>query len=150
MHDSATPATFYFQVSMADNANATEAVFQEVSGLQAKRDAVSIVEGDENRFKYRLPVGAKHDNLILKRGLLPLDAMLVKWCRNTLESGLGTEIEIRDMAVALVDLEGLPVAQWMITAAYPVNWRVASLRTEDGTIVIEAIELAYTTATRVL
>ncbi len=143
------PVAFYFQVSMVDAAHASEIVFQEISGLAAKIDVEPVVEGGENRIIHHLPSAVKHNNLILKRGLLPANSMLVKWCRDTLDAGLSTQVITREMTVSLINEDGLPVAQWMITSAYPVKWLVASVQAEDEKLVIETIELAYSTATRI-
>ena len=143
------PTAFYFQVSIDDDVQPAEAVFQEVDGIEARLDTAYSAEGNENRFAYQLPGRSMSDTLLLKRGVLSVQAKLVNWCRNTLEVGLGTQVEIKDMTISLIDHEGVSVVAWKISGAYPVKWQVATFRAEEEKLVVEAIELAYAFVTRI-
>ncbi|WP_306115285.1 MULTISPECIES: phage tail protein [unclassified Roseovarius] len=136
------PVAFRFNVSFA-SPSGTVVVFQEVSGLEADLGTEPVVEGGENRFVHALPGVAKHGNLVLKRGMSEGSALLVTWCRDTLEGGFDKPIEVHDLEVSLVNDEGDAVAIWVIQQAYPVKMQAAGFDAMKNELMIETIELAY-------
>lgn len=144
------PAAFWFVVRFAGADPASDTFFQEVSGIGSEMDTTGFAEGGENRFVHTLPVGVKHTPLTLKRGIADLDSPLVKWCRATLEGGFGQAIEARDLTVYLLDAEGEQLRGWSFGKAFPKSWAIDPFQDDKTRVVIEKIDLAYTTTTRKL
>jgi len=131
------PLAFHFIVEF--NQFKGEFEFQSVSGLSVDLETEEIAEGGENRFKHKLPVKTKFQNLVLKRGLL-VNSELITWCRDALEN---FDITPTDLTVKLLNEEHEPLMTWNVVHAYPVKWSIADFNAEESKIVIETIELAY-------
>ncbi len=132
---------FHFRVAIDGGGRDTS--FTEVDGLVATLEVETVVEGGENRFVHRLPKPAARSNLVLKRGVAPLDSPLVSWCRETLESDLEKPIELRSLDVHLLDENAAPVRSWSVVNAFPLKWTVDSFVSTKNEAAIESIELAY-------
>lgn len=143
------PLGFHFAVSVTGVQGAGEGSFSEVSGLDAEREVVEIKEGGENRFSHRLPDRARYGNLVLRRGILLGMAGLARWCRDTIESDLGTAVQPRTVVVKLLDQEGAPLQSWSFDKAWPVKWSVAALSADKNEIAVETLELAHAGMTRI-
>jgi len=50
--------------------------------------------------------------------------------------------------VSLLEKEGKPIYTWSCANAYPVKWEVESLDSEKNSVLIESLEMAYTTLKR--
>lgn len=135
--------SFYFGLKIAGESAATDAAFQEVSGLSKELGIEEVVSGGENRFKYRLPTITTYSNLVLKRGIVLSDSPLIQWCQLTLDSGLSEAITTKNVMVNLFDEEGQTNLQWSFEKAYPVKWSMSDLKSQESTVLIETIELAY-------
>ena len=61
-NDHYPPVGFYFKISIGGS----EAAFQEVSGISMEMNTEENEGGGSNRFKYKVPTGVKHSNLVLK------------------------------------------------------------------------------------
>lgn len=134
------PVGFYFSLSF----DGEDAAFQEVSGINKEYGIEEVTSGGENRFKYRLPNVASSKNLVLKRAIVPTGSQLISWCSDTMDNGLSSTIETKDVSVNLLDNEGKVLKKWTFYNAYPVNYSVSDLKSQESEIVIESIELAYT------
>jgi phage tail-like protein len=134
------PVSFYFMLSFQGE----DAAFQEVSGISRELSVEEIVCGGENRFKYRLPTVSTSQNLVLKRALTVKSSLLVSWCSNTIDQGLATSIQPHDVSVSLLGLDHQVCVKWDFIKAYPVKYSVSELKSQDNSLVIESIELAYT------
>lgn len=134
------PVGFYFELSFAGE----DSAFQEVTGLSKEMSVEEIVGGGENRFKYRLPTVVTSQNLVLKRAIIPSGSQLVNWCAGVLDGGLAMPIQTTDVTVSLLDASGDPLMQWTFYSAYPVKYSVSDFKSQDNSLVIESIELAYT------
>jgi phage tail-like protein len=143
------PVSFYFKVKFADVTTAEDASFSEVSGLDAERPVVEIKEGGENRYTHRVPGRAQYANLVLKRGLLVWTSELATWCSAILESDLATPLAPKDIDVALLDINEVPLMKWNFKRAWPVKWSVSALAADKNDIAVETLELAYAYFTRV-
>jgi phage tail-like protein len=139
INDGNYPAGFYFSLSF----NGEDTSFQEVSGLSKELRVEEVVSGGENRFNYRLPKLATSQNLVLKRALVTNDSKLIKWCASSLDTGLNTPIEVHDVTIRLLGADNLVLSMWTFYKAYPVKYSVADFRSQDNTLVIESVELAY-------
>ncbi len=135
--------SFYFKVAISGDSSKTDAAFQEVSGLSKELGVEDVVCGGENRFKYRLPTITTYPNLVLKRGIVIADSPLVEWVQLTLDSGMSKPIKTKNINVILMDEQSQPSMQWNFNKAYPVKWAATDLKSQDNTLLIETIELAY-------
>lgn len=143
------PAAFYFSVKVlgsptsATPQTASDASFQEVSGIRAELAVEEIVEGGENRFAYRLPQRSKYPNLVLKRGIVTKDSFLADWASATLGSNMSTPIKLQTIQVSLLNESGSPTVSWRFVNAYPIRWEIVPLSSQDNKILIETLELSY-------
>lgn len=136
------PAAFHFRVSFGGVSNAADAAFQEVSGIGAKIETQAVSEGGENAFVHMLPVKVTHTNLVLKRGVAPIDSELVTWCQDTIVGGL-FNIQPKLVHVHLLDANHETLNGWAFANAYPVRWEVGSFDSRENKVAVETIELAY-------
>lgn len=138
------PVSFYFRVKIGND----EFAFKEVSGLSAQVETESISEGGVNNFTHLLPKQIKHSNLVLKRALVPLGSIEVKWFQRVLEGDFSLMISTKTITIQLLNSEGSTIYTWTCQNAYPVKWEVENLDSEKSNILIESIEFAYTTLKR--
>ena len=138
------PPAFYFQVFFTGTINPSPGSFQEASGIQANLSSEEINEEEEedNRFNYKIPATAKYENLGLKRGLMPNDSPIAKWCMETLAGGTNS-IQPKDISVRLLDSEKNPLMGWDLKNAYPVSWNISNMGSMSGEIMIESLAFAY-------
>jgi phage tail-like protein len=134
---------FYFSVSISGPSSSYDAAFQEASGLSKELGIEEVVSGGENRFKYRLPSVASYPNLVLKRGVALEDSPLIEWCKDTLDMGMCKPIVPRHLMLNLLNQQGQASMSWSFVRAYPVKWMMSDLKSQDGGVLIETIELAY-------
>lgn len=134
---------FYFSLSVSGDKSDSDAAFQEVSGLSAQLDVEEVVSGGENRFKYRLPSIVTYPNLVLKRGIALVASPLITWCQQTLSSGLAKPIVSKNIMLHLLDKNGQANMSWSFVKAYPLKWSIGDLKSQESSILIETIELAY-------
>ena len=138
--DSIYPSVgFYFQVSL-DNESYS---FKEVSGISLEINTEEITEGGENRFKYRVPTGAKYNNLELKRGLLAKNSNLMTWINNTLNSEFDKPITPKALEISLLNEEGNKVMSWSFVGAWPISQNSSSLNAIENEVLIESIIFSY-------
>jgi phage tail-like protein len=137
------PVNFYFKLSFTGISSALDYAFQEVSGLNSEMGYEEIQEGGENRFKYKVPSGAKYNNLVVKRGLVTFNSQLAQWCNDTVLSDLSAKVEPKNITVMLMDANGKALMTWSFVNAWPVKWSVSDLESSKGEISIESIEFAY-------
>lgn len=134
------PVGFHFRVEFElQGIQEQDHRFREVQGLSRELDVETIIEGGENRFVHRLPVRAKYQNLVLKRGLLT-DSRLIQWFQAAIDN---LEIEPIGVTVSLLNEEHKPLVGWKLVRAWPVKWSVSDLNAQDNSIAVDTIELAY-------
>lgn len=146
--NSGLPAAFRFSVSFGDTPGVADCAFQEVSGIAAEPVLEGFEEGGENRFVHALPNGIKHPTLLLQRGVVPVSAPLVAWCREVMEGALSQPVKTRQVRVSLLDTAGLPLRVWVFESAYPVKWVVEAFSSSKQEVVIEQVALHYQSVTR--
>lgn len=134
------PVSFYFQLSFKGE----DAAFQEVSGLSKEMAVEEVTGGGENRFKYRLPTVASGQNLVLKRAVVTKGSKLLGWCSSTLDQGLAKTIQPHDVSVSLLNAKGKPSRSWNFHNAFPIKYSLSDFKSQDNSLLIETIELAYT------
>lgn len=138
------PVAFYFQVLMQGK----EFSFKEVSGLSTELETETITEGGNNDFSYIVPKNIKHNNLVLKRALKPFNRDDVKWLSSFFNGSLTFPIATVSITINLLDSKGIPIYSWNCHNAYPVKWETEPLDAEKNSILIETLELTYTTIER--
>ena len=116
----------------------TEAVFTEVSGLQAETVIMEYEEGGNNTFVHKLPGRVKVGNLTLKRGIAKSDKLL-KWFLDVVKG----QIKREHVTVAICDTEGKAVETWVFVEAFPVKWTGPQLTANGTAIAVETLELAH-------
>lgn len=135
---------YYYAVRLASAAvTDPDASFKQVSGLSVELAVEEHGEGGENRFKHRLPTGAKYTNLVLQRGLTTAASPFFQWCQRTLQGNLAEAIVPSGVLVVLLDESAAPLKTWSVVNAWPVKWSVSEFNATEGQIVIETLELAY-------
>ncbi len=139
---------FYFSVKFQGDPAIDEVAFQEVAGLAAKMEMETVTEGGVNDRRLQLPKGMSHDNVVLKRAMMPREGAFGKWIHETMEGGLAKPIVPRNLEIALLDENGAPVSSWTCAGAWPVKWNAESFNSQKNELAVESIELTYTTLTR--
>lgn len=135
------PVSFYFSLSFPGEA---DTAFQEVSGITREVTLEEVACGGENRFKYRLPTASTSQNLVLRRAVVPAGSALIKWCSDCIDDGFANIIKPQDVSVDLLDANGNVCVKWTFKKAYPVKYSVSDLKSQDNSLLVESIELAYT------
>jgi len=134
------PVGFHFRVEFQGvGSGDSDTRFQEVSGLTAEIGTEELPVGGENRFSYRLPIRAKYNNLILKRGMLK-DSGLISWFTSAIED---FEFKPVDVNVYLLNENHEVATTWIFIHVYPVKWVISDLKAMDNALVVETIELVY-------
>ncbi len=134
------PVGFHFVVSFGGlDSSSDDSRFSEVSGISQEFGREEIVEGGENRFRHKLPLPVKYQNLVLKRGLLTNSAV-IGWIKNSLNN---FDIHPIDLTVSLLNEKHEPLQTFGFVNAYPVKWSVSDFNASENSIVVESIEFAY-------
>ncbi|KNG93160.1 hypothetical protein ATO11_14215 [Pseudaestuariivita atlantica] len=137
------PVAFSFAVRIAGTSGRVDGGFSEVSGLGVEREVAEVAEGGENRFVHKLPGRVKHENLVLKRGMVTRSSSLFKWCDTILSAPLSRRIDTRNIQVSLLNERGRPLMVWTASRAWPVKWDVATFDAKASEVAIETMEFAY-------
>jgi phage tail-like protein len=80
---------------------------------------------------------------VLKRGVVTKSSFLAEWFGQTVGSGLSLPIITQNLAVTLLNPEGLPSIVWLFVNAWPIRWEVGALDSQRNEILTETLELAY-------
>jgi phage tail-like protein len=138
------PVAFYFQVFIAG----VEFSFKEVSGLGTEMEVETIVEGGLNDYTHVVPKRIKHGNLVLKRALKTSLRADTAWLMTTLDGGVCFPIIPNLVIINLLDKDAIPLYSWTCSDAYPVKWEAEALDSEKNSVLIESLELTYSTIRR--
>ncbi len=134
------PVNFHFEVHFEDLGEAGDVQFQSVGGLNAQMQTETLKEGGENRFEHIVPVRAKFNDLVLKRGILPADSPITKWIQDALEN---FKFLPKNLTIQLLGEDHKPLLVWEVSHAWPKSWKVDDLNAEQGKVLVETIELTY-------
>lgn len=134
---------FYFRLTFPLELGLADTSFKEVSGMSMEMGIEEIAEGGENRFKHRVPTGAKYQNLVLKRGVTSSISVLSLWCEATIAGGLSSKIITQTVILSLLDEDSFPIKNWSFINAWPVKWEFSPLDSMKNEILIESLELSY-------
>ncbi len=116
-----------------------EASFHEVSGINVSLDTDLVKEGGVNEYSHKLPLRTKYDNLSLKRGLLR-GSSLLQWIDDAL---INFEFSPKLIEVSLLNSAAQPLVVWSFVNAYPVALKTTELKSQDNSLVVETLEIAY-------
>jgi len=139
------PVAFYFQVKI----HGGDFAFKEVSGLSSELETETIIEGGNNDYVHVVPKNVKHSNLVLKRGLKAVNKDDVVWISSFFNGSIRYPITTVSITINLLQKDGTPVYSWNCNNVYPVKWEVESLDSEKNSVLIETLELSYTTIERI-
>ena len=121
--------------------------FQKVSGLSAEVETEPVSEGGQNLYTQRLPKSIKYNNLVLERGMVVRSPLNVVGSPLALEFNAAMSLfkfSTSNVLVTLLGEDKLPLAAWLFLKAYPVKWSTSDLNASEPGLVIETMELAYT------
>lgn len=124
--------------------NGEKIPFQEISGLAEELATEDVTCGGENRFKFKLPTVASSQNLVLKRAVIPASSKIVEWCKKSIGGGFATKIQPANITVNLLDASSYVCMKWVFYKAYPIKYSFSDLKSQENSLVIETMELAYT------
>lgn len=138
------PVGFYFKITV-DGMPDSDSEFQELTGLSMSLDTQSVKEAGENRFTHQLPLPARADPLVLKRGI-KVSSPLIDWCRKAIEE---FSFSPKDLHVFLLDVAGgpdggsQPLMAWHLINAYPTKWEISGMNAMNSDLAIETIQINY-------
>ena len=134
------PTAFYFRLKF-NGAEDMDTSFQEVSGLKLTISAEPNEEVGNNLtpYKYNISNPPTYSDLVLKRCLMP-NSNLDAWCKNAFEN---FQFDPKDIELALLGSDGIPLALWNISKAYPVSWELSALSSTSNKLAIETLTLKY-------
>lgn len=124
---------FYFQLSFSEE---KEVAFQEVTGLSNELETSSFHE-----LPSVLPKKGKYSNLVLKRGVVATDSLLLQWCQDTVASDFSKPISTHTLYLDLMNEQGEKIIHWVFYDAWPVKLNISSIK--DDQISVETLEFAY-------
>ncbi|MEL6555681.1 MAG: phage tail protein [Cyanobacteria bacterium J06621_11] len=137
------PVGFYFMVTFLVGGflpNPIDVRFQSVSGIAATMETQEIREGGENLSVLRMPTRITYGNLTLKRGMVVGSPLNVEF--NLALSTL--TFQPGNVMVILLNSLDEAVASWMFQETYPIQWSVSDLDATQSSVVIDTMELSYT------
>src|SRR5689334_16251085 len=120
--------------------NTIDIRFQRVSGLQATVETLTVNEGGQNLYSHRLPRRISYGNLVLERGFVVGSPLNLEF--NAAMSLF--KFAPSNAMVTLLDAEAAPLAAWLFVKAYPVRWATADLSATEDRVLIDTLELSYT------
>ena len=148
------PVSYNFMVAIAPSTTTSsstvtistldfDAAFTQISGLGVQLNVNQVRSGGYNNQVYHLPAGVNRGALTLKRGLALLTSPLMTWC---LETASGSKFIVpKTIVIQLMDKNPVnpPVMTWMLYNAIPVKWEIDELDAKKSDIVIESIEIVF-------
>lgn len=115
-----------------------QAIFTEISGLQAELEVTTLESGGDNTNAHSLPGRFKRGTLQLKRGFSS-SKELMQWFFNVMAG----KVERRNLSVLLYNKVGKVVAQWDYLSAFPFKWSCNTFRADSTEFAIESVDIAY-------
>lgn len=137
-----TYLTHHFAVEIS---GVVGAVFDEVTGLDAKMEVQEYKEGGVNGFTHKLPGRISFSNLTLKWGS-QVNSDLWDWY-NSFVTKRDKKAELRDVSILQFDQKRNEVHRWNLKAAFPVKWVGPSYKAGDNQLSVETLELAFSDLT---
>lgn len=118
--------------------------FTAVSGLGAELEMEEVREGGCfcNTF---LPRGVRYENIVLRRGTMPLDPLTV-WFE-TVKLGMHLRYP---MIVTMNNMEMIPVKIWTVMDVLPVKVEYSEMNALSDSVAITSIEFSHSTVINVM
>ncbi len=138
---------FYFKVEVDGIAGTVDNSFKEVGGLSMEVSSDEIKEGGNN-LVLQVPGRMKAQNLVLKRGVVPIQSPLMTWVENTIKSDYSSPITLKTIIVKLLNDKGVPLLTWTFKDVRPVKYQVADFDSQKSEVLVETMEFAYSSYTR--
>lgn len=133
--DWSLPVSFYFRVDFQSKFDRFQASFTEVSGLDMR--LVGNAEPEFTGIWMKMPEGREYGKVTLKRPVM--DDTFRKWVRKCLEADQNKKLMVYDMVIKLLDKEGQPLASWLCSHVYPVQWTLGGFVAEKSDLATETI-----------
>jgi phage tail-like protein len=118
--------------------------FTKLEGLSAKYEVREIKEGGQNTFIHSLPGRVSYTNVKLTRPVDGLSTKLASWF-TSFQTQLQKQGRLDTTATTVIALNGdeQPVAQWSLSAAFPVAYTGPSFQSGSAAVLVETLELAH-------
>lgn len=119
--------------------------FAEVSGLQREVQTQEYEEGGVNDYTHTLPTRVTHSNVTLRRGLTD-STELWDWLQasvDRIQIPAVPSVQRKNVRIVLQDGAGKESWGWELRDAYPVSWEGPELQADQGSVAMEALELAH-------
>lgn len=130
-------AACFFAAGVAPNP--LDIRFQRISGLATTVETLAVHEGGQNLHAHQLPRRLSHGNLTLERGLVIGSPLAVE-----LNAAMSLfRFAPSNVMITLLGDDAAPLAAWMFLKAFPVRWATADLQGSEDRVLIETLELAY-------
>jgi phage tail-like protein len=130
-------SVFFFALGVIPNP--LDIRFQKVSGLSVEVETEDLIEGGQNLYAHKLPIGIRYENLVLERSMVIGSPLNIEF--NVAMSRF--KFKPSNVMVTLMDEDKSPLAAWLFMNAYPVKWSTSDLDAEEPGLVIDTMELAY-------
>ena len=129
---------FSFSVDISDVV--TDAMFQEVTGLEAEAQVIAYRAGNSKAFStIKMPGIVKYGNVTLKKGVFVKGAKLWDWFA---EPQLNL-IKRRTVTIRLLDQNSNPAMVWTLANAWPTKITSTDLKADGNEIAVESLEIAH-------
>ena len=112
--------------------------FRSVSGLKAETEVVDYQEGGVTGFTRKLAGATRYSNIRLSRAFTG-DRSLYNWFASVQKPN---PIRVNGR-ITMFDRQGVRVAAWKFTNAFPVKWEGPDFDATKNEIAIETIEIAH-------
>ncbi|WP_304252121.1 phage tail protein [Parabacteroides gordonii] len=139
--DWAFPVRFYFMVEFQSKLDRFQTSFTEVSGLDMRVE--TIKKTSDTGIWITMPGGVQYGKITLKRPIPPdNNDTFTQWIYKCLKADTNKKMIAYDMIIKLLNKEGNPLAGWICSYAYPLQWTLDSLNSEDSKLVTETVIMA--------
>ena len=128
-----------FRVSLGSDVGGKGEIgwFTECSGIAVEWELMTYEEGGLNEYAHKFRGRAKHQNLVLKRGVT-YEPNLLAWFQQCKDHA-----ERKDISVELLGPDGKTVRGWQFLAAFPVKWQGPALNAGSNNLASETLEIAH-------
>jgi phage tail-like protein len=117
----------------------TEAIFQEVSGLDIETEVTDYQEGGRNDHVHRLPGRTKVADITLKNGITT-SMELWNWYKQVIQ---GPPFQRRHVSIIMVDQKSNRTQAWEFQEALPVKWTGPQLNAGQSVAAVQTLKLTH-------
>lgn len=131
------PVSFYFQVDFQSKFDRFQASFTEVRGLDMCIKGES--KPNDAGIWIKMPGGVEFGKITLKRPVQ--NDVFGKWVYQCLKADKDKRMIPYDMVIKLLDKEGKPLASWLCSHAYPLQWTLSEFVAKKSELAIETVTM---------